>query len=932
MDDEQQRLMEIFNEARAKASGEECDAYLTSACGDDVVLRRQVEILLKAHTQLGDFLKLPSDDPSSSDFQVERTGVMIGRYKLLEKIGEGGFGVVYMAEQRDPVQRKLALKIIKAGMDTSEVVARFEAERQALAMMDHPNIARVLDAGTTKRGRPYFVMELVNGIPITDYSDRHNLPMPERLELFMQVCHAVQHAHQKGIIHRDLKPTNVLVTLVDGKPVPKIIDFGVAKALGQRLTQKTLFTSFQTMIGTPTYMSPEQAELSGVDVDTRSDIYSLGVLLYELLTGATPFDVETLHKAGLDEIRRIIREMEPPKPSARLRTLGDRLTDVAQHRHIEPSALSRQVQGDLDWIVMKALEKERSRRYATAAALVEDLQRHLEHQPVQARPPGAVYRAQKFVRRHRMGAALVASVSMALIAGLVVALIGLAQARRERDHALQAEEEQREILGVLAEEGAAPRDMAPLFEEGSRIARERLGPDSQANIWLLRRLAYCYGSTGDWNKALELYRQLIHLSPDDMELWWSAHVAALAAGNMEICRELSAGMLARFGNSRNPWVLYAVSYEVLLSSDRPDHTERATELSTWALSMVPYHSWFQIVRGAAAYRTSDYTGTETFMEQALKDGDPGARCAATYFTAMARQHQGETESARELLKEADKYFEGILYAGNLGGKWGTVCENLFLRAEAERLILGREVSPPVTADSLATAYRKRRPILDHLQDGDAQALAENWTESAVAYSSALHNPDLNWNAETHVRGRGTLPLQMGAAFVKAGDHANHERLCRLVLDHQPPTPTKANAEEFALLAFMNVKNLPQDLQQRGLEEARIAEAAYTKTGYWGFYAAGMAESYAGDPEQAVKLLTKAEESGDLYCKGGAMACRAMALKKLGRDAQAAQVLQQAEALVAGPMERRLGGNWWDLEMCQLALDQARQLIQVPSKQ
>jgi serine/threonine protein kinase len=303
---------------------------------------------------------------SASDILFHRPGTMIGRYKLLGKIGEGGFGVVFMAEQVEPVQRKVALKIIKAGMDTKEVIARFEAERQAIALMDHPNIARALDAGATEAGRPYFVMELVRGIPITEYCDQANLPTRERLQLFIKVCQAVQHAHQKGVIHRDLKPSNVLVTEHDGEPVPKVIDFGVSKALGQKLTEKTLFTAFHHLIGTPAYMSPEQAALSGSDLDTRADIYSLGVLLYELLTGVTPFDAETLRQAGLDEIRRMIRETEPLKPSTRLETLGKRLTDVAKHRHTEPATLSRLVRGDLDWIVMKCLEKDRKRRYETA--------------------------------------------------------------------------------------------------------------------------------------------------------------------------------------------------------------------------------------------------------------------------------------------------------------------------------------------------------------------------------------------------------------------------------------------------------------------------------------------------------------------------------------------------------------------------------------
>ena len=378
----------IFHVARKIADREVRAAYLEQVCGSDAALRRRVERLLRACEQEASFLEVPACDADGrhAPIPAERPGTVIGPYKLMEQIGEGGMGVVYVAEQTQPVRRKVALKIIKPGMDTKQVIARFEAERQALAMMDHPNIAKVLDGGTTESGRPYFVMELVRGIPITEYCDREQLSIPERLELFVLVCRAVQHAHQKGIIHRDLKPSNILVTVIDGAPVPKVIDFGVAKATGAALTERTLYTAFHQFVGTPLYMSPEQAELSGMDVDTRSDIYSLGVLLYELLTGTTPFDQETFRTAAFDEMRRIIREQEPPKPSTRLSTLGATRTTVSAKRKADARQLDRTVRGELDWIVMKALEKDRRRRYETANDFAADVMRYLTDQPVAGLP------------------------------------------------------------------------------------------------------------------------------------------------------------------------------------------------------------------------------------------------------------------------------------------------------------------------------------------------------------------------------------------------------------------------------------------------------------------------------------------------------------------------------------------------------------------
>jgi serine/threonine protein kinase len=380
---------EIYLAAVEKATSQDRSAYLDWACAGDQELRRRIERLLRAESKVGDFLESPAPEIAAAlvPSLAECPGTVIGPYTLLDQIGEGGFGIVYIADQDAPVRRQVALKIVRPGMDTRQVLARFKAELEALSLMDHPNIARVLDAGATDAGRPYFVMELVRGVPITEYCDQNNLSVHARLDLFVQVCHAVQHAHQKGIIHRDIKPSNVLVMQHDGRPVPKVIDFGVAKAINPQLTQDTLFTQLAEMIGTPLYMSPEQAETTGRDIDTRSDVYSLGVLLYELLTGSTPFDKERLKHAAFDEIRRIIREEEPARPSTRISKSREMRATVAVERHADLQRLSQLVRGDLDWIVMKALEKDRARRYETANSLAMDVQRYLTNEPVQASPP-----------------------------------------------------------------------------------------------------------------------------------------------------------------------------------------------------------------------------------------------------------------------------------------------------------------------------------------------------------------------------------------------------------------------------------------------------------------------------------------------------------------------------------------------------------------
>ena len=538
---ENKEARDVFLAVLALTSAEEQNRYLDQACRDKPELRQRVEILLREHQRAGSFLEEPARLSPGPTVVVnapvtEKAGDSIGRYKLLQQIGEGGCGVVYMAEQEEPIRRRVALKVIKLGMDTKQVIARFEVERQALALMDHPNIAKVLDAGATNTGRPFFVMELVRGIKITDYCDQNHLSTEARLELFIEICHAIQHAHQKGVIHRDIKPSNVLVTLHDGMPVPKVIDFGIAKATDQRLTDKTLFTAFELFIGTPAYMSPEQAEMSGLDIDTRSDIYALGVLLYELLTGRTPFDQKELVAAGLDELRRIIREQEPVRPSTCLSTLAAAdQTSVARQRQAEPPQLIHLVRGDLDWIVMRCLEKDRTRRYDTANGLANDIERHLHNEPVAARPPSRAYRFQKLVRRNKLAFAAASAVAAALVIGLGLSTWLFLREQAAHARALAAEKVQTQLRQQAQAEAKKSEQVAqflkdmlqgvgPSFTRGRDTTMlkeildktaERVGRDlkdqPEVEAELRSTLGEVYAALGQYVRAEEMHRAAVKL-------------------------------------------------------------------------------------------------------------------------------------------------------------------------------------------------------------------------------------------------------------------------------------------------------------------------------------------------------------------------------------------------------------------------------------
>ena len=747
-----ERAEQIYYSALEIKSPSERQAYLNDACQGDTALRSVVEKLLASQPQVekffeeGSMARLPVKELSQSlaetpgfDKEIrtpathdEAIGKSVGPYKLLQRIGEGGCGVVYMAEQGKPVRRRVAFKIIKLGMDTKSVIARFEAERQALAMMDHPNIARVLDAGATESGRPYFVMELVRGMKITEYCDQHELDTRRRLKLFIQVCQAIQHAHQKGVIHRDIKPSNILITMIDGMPVPKVIDFGIAKAIEGRLTDNTIFTAYEQFIGTPAYMSPEQAVMSGVDVDTRSDIYSLGVLLYELLTGRTPFETKELLERGIDGMRRALQEREPRRPSVVVTTMeGSALKQLAHFHHAEPLKLISLLRGDLDWIVIRALEKDRSRRYETANGLAMDVQRFLSNEPVTARPPSRLYRLQKLVRRNKATFIGGAMVALALIIGLAAATWFWYQEREERKRAVTAEqmawaaEQQQLRLRRDAEDREhitqaallLGRDVIEGRESVESVGTDKIGQaddlvsqvstvnPSLETESVLRALGKWHALKGQWTEAAERFNLLLQADTKDNS-WLitddllTAGPILIERGDMQGYEQFRRAAIARYEGTTDPvFAERTLKISLLAPADAQlmKSMEPLSEVSANSMKNAGQdpnmEAWRCISLAIMAYRQGYLPTAKEWCQRCLSytDYNPVRTATAHIIQAMSCHRLGELEKSVSELEEGRgpvqaEFAKGLQEGNGAFGFWYDWLYARILLREAEVLI------------------------------------------------------------------------------------------------------------------------------------------------------------------------------------------------------------------------------------------------------
>jgi serine/threonine protein kinase/tetratricopeptide (TPR) repeat protein len=967
----------VFVEALEIADPEQRSQFLDQACGADHALRQQVEKLLALSQSAGDFFKdcAPALEPAAADagqiLSAAESAVepeildtkYIGPYKLLQKLGEGGCGVVYMAEQEQPIRRRVALKVIKLGMDTKNVIARFEAERQALALMDHPNIARVLDAGATETGRPYFVMELVYGVKITDYCDQNRVSMQERLKLFSQVCNAVQHAHQKGIIHRDLKPSNIMVTMHDGVPIPKVIDFGIAKATEQRLTDKTLFTSYAQLMGTPAYMSPEQMELSGLNLDTRSDVYSLGVLLYELLTGRTPFDTTDLLKLGVEELRRTVCEREPLSPSAKLQTLNnEELTKTARMRCIEPPRLLSQLHGDLDWIVLKCLEKDRTRRYEGANGLAMDIQRYLNEEAVLARPPSQLYRLQKLVRRNRIVFLFGAATVTALLAGTIVSTLMFFKEREARNSEarLRREAELRENASRVALLVTQRR-----FEEADKLVADfPLNKPSIEVSTELRALGDWHAANGRWPEAAARFESVIKvnqldaldlISEDQLKL----AAAFLKSGNRQGYGQFRQAEVAKLGLTNIASEYWTFKVGLLLPPDPntlqlfglgAELVEKKFSAAKEMRPNSPHWAQWSEVLALLKYRQGNFSTAAEWCDRCeTHAADNSARIATTsVLKAMSFWRLGYYQDAvvrwtetYELIQAKSQ--QGLdfgstpftLFPGapeELDGSWYDWIIADLLMHECDELIAQTDHSlDSMSKSNNASNHTDVQPYPLYRALGEWHAIRGEWEEARNRFE------EVERLFPSGIGGEPIAYLHTALALQELGDEKNFASLRNQAISEFHSTTNAGSAEYVMKIALLrpasdvsaaSLEPYVQVLQRALASAGPIQEGGYTPAS-WDAMLLGLLEYRRGNYAKAMDC-----------CRHSLVACTyvnmlaatdrvilAMSFHKLGEDAAARSELDKARALIQRGLDCGFDSwNWREWVYVRLLLQEADGLI------